>query len=124
MKPTPELRRARLTASAVKGLTVKPGADGRLLWYWEPNRAEKAAGWKPLKFGEDRKAAQAGSEARNIEVAAWRRGDDPVPPRTGEGDHVVVEGHRQVIPTSRGTDYRVCPSTTFGGPPPPRGRNL
>lgn len=74
-KTGPELRRARLAASATKGLTVKPGANGRLLWYWEPNRAEKAAGWTSLKFGEDRKLAQAGAETRNADVAAWRRGD-------------------------------------------------
>jgi len=75
MKPTPELRRARLAASAIKGLTVKPGAGGRLLWYWEPNRAEKAHGWTSLKFGEDRKLAIAASESRNADVAAWRRGE-------------------------------------------------
>ena len=75
-KPSPDLRRARLAASATKGLTVKPGAGGRLLWYWEPNRAEKAAGWTSLKFGEDKRAAQAGSDSRNAELAAWRRGED------------------------------------------------
>lgn len=80
MKLTPDLRRARLAASATKGLTVKPGARGRLLWYWEPNRAEKAAGWTPLKFGEDRRAAQLGSDARNAEIAAWRRGPDQSSP--------------------------------------------
>lgn len=73
---TPELRRARLAASAVKGLTVKPAAGGRLLWYWEPNRAEKAAGWKPLAFGTDKRGAITGAELRNAEVAAWRRGED------------------------------------------------
>ena len=75
----PELRRARLAAHAVKGLTVKPGAGGRLLWYWEPNRAEKAAGWKPLGFGADKAAAQLGADRRNADIAAWRRGDDPEP---------------------------------------------
>ncbi|WP_226018641.1 hypothetical protein [Novosphingobium sp. FKTRR1] len=84
-KPTPELRRARLAASAIKGLTVKPGAQGKLLWYWEPNRAEKAAGWKPLAFGADKRAAQSGAETRNAEVAAWRRGEDPVPARSSTG---------------------------------------
>lgn len=76
-KPTPELRRARLVASSIKGLTVKPAAGGRLLWYWEPNRAEKAAGWKPIAFKEDKRAALAGAEHRNAEVAAWRRGEEP-----------------------------------------------
>ncbi len=84
-KLTPELRRARLFASSIKGLTVKPGAGEKLLWYWEPNRAEKAAGWKPIKFGTDKHAAQTGSEARNAEVAAWRRGEDPAETTSIEG---------------------------------------
>ncbi len=85
-KPTPELRRARLVASSVKGLTVKPASGGRLLWYWEPNRAEKAAGWKPIAFKEDKRAALAGSEHRNAEVAAWRRGEDAPEPVGMEGE--------------------------------------
>lgn len=95
-KPTPELRRARLAASATKGLTVKPGAGARLLWYWEPNRAEKAAGWTTLRFGEDRKAAQSGSDTRNAEIAAWRRGDDA----DGETTHPVAPVRPVAKPTA------------------------
>lgn len=89
-----DLRRARLLASATKGLTVKPGAGGRLLWYWEPNRAEKAGGWLPLKFGEDRKAAQTGSDTRNAEIAAWRRGDAADPATAPDNTKPVgMEAH-------------------------------
>ncbi len=93
-KPTPELRRARLAASAIKGLTVKPGARG-FLWYWEPNRAEKAAGWNPIKFGDDKRAAITGSEARNAEIAAWRRGEDP------EAGGMEGEARTLVRPTTK-----------------------
>lgn len=89
-KPSPQLRRARLIAASVKGLTVKPGAQGKLLWYWEPNRAEKAAGWKPLKFGDDRAAAQRLAELRNAEIAAWRRGEPAPAASAGTGDAPAI----------------------------------
>lgn len=72
--PPQSLKRVRKAASGIKGLTVKLGANGRLLWYWEPNRREKLEGWKPLAFSDDQLAAQAGALARNAEIETLRNG--------------------------------------------------
>lgn len=53
----------------VKGLVVRKGR-----YYWEPNRLERAAGWKPLGFARDLDAAIKGANARNAEIEDWRAG--------------------------------------------------
>jgi|GEM_PF-1259356 len=64
----------------VKGLVIKKRKrqrDGvvKVYCYWQPNKAERLAGWEPLKnLGSDVSAAAKKCEARNAEVEAWRDG--------------------------------------------------
>lgn len=47
---------------------------GGIRYYWEPSATLKAAGWKPLRLGQDEDVAIRAARARNDEVAAWRAG--------------------------------------------------
>ena len=48
-----------------------------------------------------------------------------IPPRTGEGDHEVGEGHVQLLPAFAVRKTRLCPSTLLRMVPlPVSGRNF
>lgn len=52
---------------------AKPTAGG-IRYYWQPSATLKAQGWRPLALGLDEGAAITAAKARNLEVAAWRKG--------------------------------------------------
>ena len=49
----------------VKGLVPKPTKRGYINWYWQPNAAERKAGWRPLSLGKDLTAAMVQAMAEN-----------------------------------------------------------
>lgn len=57
----------------VKGLVIKQRGD-KLYCYWQPNAAERKAGWIALRLGSDIRAAQAACDKQNDEISAWRDG--------------------------------------------------
>lgn len=57
----------------VKGLVAKNTAGG-IRYYWEPNRIERAAGWKTLPLGQDLTRAIALANHRNEGIDSWRAG--------------------------------------------------
>lgn len=60
----------------VKGLVPKPTKSGFINWYWQPNAAERKAGWRPLSLGKDLTAAMVQAQARNAEIEQWRAGGE------------------------------------------------
>lgn len=57
----------------IPGLTQRPTAGG-LRYYWEPNPAQRKAGWKTMTLSLDLSAAIAEAKKRNDDIANWKDG--------------------------------------------------
>ena len=58
----------------------------RILYYWQPNRPLRDAGFLPRRLAErtnDLADAIREAEALNLELDAWRAGQQPVPIQPG-----------------------------------------
>lgn len=70
-----------------KRLTIKPAymvakcSGGKTIYYWQPDKELRSAGWQGKRLNDDPIAAATEARERNTEVAAWRlRGRDMLPP--------------------------------------------
>lgn len=68
-------------------LTSRPGANGRVRWYWQPSAELRRHGYRLIRLPDSEAQAIAEAQRRNAEVDAWRRGELPAPgaPRISPG---------------------------------------
>tara|TARA_R110002074_G_scaffold84305_1_gene187326 strand:+ start:762 stop:1922 length:1161 start_codon:yes stop_codon:yes gene_type:complete len=59
-------------------------------WYWQPNAALRACGWKPVPLGKDETIARAKAHALNDDVDAWRQAAESQVAPTQAGGAVTV----------------------------------
>jgi hypothetical protein len=67
-----------VVAKPQKG-TRKNNGEAYVLYYWQPRRDLRAAGFRSVALGRDLTKAIAAAKRLNDRLAAWRRGDDPDP---------------------------------------------
>lgn len=79
----------------VRYFIEKPGARGPL-YFWQPSKILREAGWRAERLPEDRAAAISRAEQLNAELDAWRKGTT-IPPSSAEA---MPEG--KVRATQRG----------------------
>ncbi|MGC1886661.1 MAG: tyrosine-type recombinase/integrase [Stellaceae bacterium] len=89
----------------------KNGGEPYVLYYWQPWKELRAAGFRSVALGRDLEKAIAAAKQLNDRLAAWRRGEDPdpgLPPKTaGSIPHLIdvyqaSEDYLDKAPKTRG----------------------
>ncbi len=74
-------------------LVAKKQKNGTFLWYWQPSKFLRDAGWRPLTLGKEEGTAIAKARQRNEDVEVWKAGGgrpDQVAPRRQPGTFAAL----------------------------------
>lgn len=77
----------------IRYLTTRRRADGRVAYYWQPNKAMRDAGWTVRPLGHNAEAATTAALQANQELDAWRAGKAPATDGTPPPPPPVPERH-------------------------------